>query len=296
MTRSLKHTLHRSLPFAAALLLGASATVGSLQQGGAMQAKPAQGKVQWIEGTMGGNIGVLTGEEGALVVDTYIAGGREPLVAAVTAAAEKGVRLVLNTHWHGDHTGNNAVWGDTATVLAHENVRVRLVAGGRNGEPADPATLPLVTYQDGVALHVAGEDVRVRHFANAHTDGDSVVWFETSKVLHTGDLFFRDRFPFVDLSSGGSVTGLIAAVRELLVGLDESWVVIPGHGPLAKKEDLSRYLAMLEETSGLVKEALEAGRTLDQMKEEGILAPWKDWSWQFVDSDRFLTTLVESLR
>ncbi len=294
-------TLHRSLPFGAALLLGAAIVHASRQQPAGMQAKPVQGKVHWIEGTMGGNIGVLAGEDGALVVDTYVPGAREALSAAVNAAAGKGVRLVLNTHWHGDHTGNNVVWGGAATVLAHENVRRRLAGdsaiGGSVEDRPEPLALPIVTFEDGVGLHVAGENVRVRHYAAAHTDGDSVVFFEGSKVVHMGDLYFNGRFPFIDLASGGSVEGMIAAVGEILDGedLEDGWILIPGHGPLAKKTDLERYHAMLQETSGLVREALATGKSLDEMKKEALLDAWKEWSWQFIDSNRYLEILVQGL-
>jgi glyoxylase-like metal-dependent hydrolase (beta-lactamase superfamily II) len=256
-----------------------------------MKAQPVQGKVQWIEGAMGGNIGLLAGDDGAFLIDTYVANQREELRKAVEAAAGKAPRIVLNTHWHPDHTGNNAVWGGTATVLAQENVRVRL--SGAGGGTA--AGLPIVTFDDGIGLHMNGEDIRVRHYAEAHTDGDSAVFFEGSKVLHTGDLFFNGRFPFIDLESGGSVEGMIAAVGELLEAIDSSWKVIPGHGPLATRADLEKYGKMLTETSDLVRKALAAGKNLEQIKKEDLLAPWKDWSWQFISSERFLETLVGDL-
>ncbi len=287
------------LPVSAALLLCGSAVYGWRQQPAGMQAQAVQGKVQWIEGTMGGNIGLLVGTDGAFVIDTYVANQRDALVAAVETAAGKAPRIVLNTHWHPDHTGNNPVWGGTSTVLAHENVRTRLLAstGAPGGAAAKPeaAGLPIVTFADGVGLHLAGEEVRVRHFADAHTDGDSAVFFDGSKVLHTGDIYFNGRFPFIDLASGGSVEGMIAAVGELLGAIDASWKVIPGHGPLATRADLEVYAKMLADTSGLVREALAAGKTLDKMKQEDLLAPWKAWSWQFITSDRFLETLVNGL-
>jgi glyoxylase-like metal-dependent hydrolase (beta-lactamase superfamily II) len=257
--------------------------------------------VSWLEGTKGGNIAISSGPHGAIVIDTYVPNAKEQLEKAVAdSVGELPVRLVLNTHWHGDHTGNNASYGKHATIVAHDNVRRRLLGdhsmGGRTAQGTLPAALPLVTFAEDLSFHLNGERVRIHHFPAAHTDGDSAAFFEGSKVLHTGDLFFNGLFPFIDLDSGGSVDGYVAAVEALLDELPGDWTVIPGHGPLASKTDLEFFLEMLQQTRGLVKESLEAGLKLEDMKAQDLLEPWKQWSWGFISVDSFLETLVRGLK
>jgi glyoxylase-like metal-dependent hydrolase (beta-lactamase superfamily II) len=156
----------------------------------------------------------------------------------------------------------------------------------------DPVGLPVITYADGLSVHFNGETIRVQHFPSAHTDGDSVVWFTGSNVLHMGDLLFNGMFPFVDIDSGGSVTGLTAAVGEILAELDDGLKIIAGHGELADRADLERYHEMLVDCQALVAEALVAGEDVDAMLEGGLLQEYESWSWGFIDTRRFLETLV----
>ena len=257
---------------------------------------PVAGPVHFLEGA-GGNIGVSSGADGVLIVDDQFAELAPKIQAALDklAGAGKGApRFVLNTHFHGDHTGSNAIFGRNAPIVAHENVRKRLLEGGGGNPPMEPAGLPIITYSDvnGLSLYFNGEEIRIRHFPHGHTDGDSVVWFSGSKVMHLGDLFFNGRFPFIDLDSGGSVEGMTKAVAYVLSSLEPGTAIIPGHGPLASRADLERYHAMLVGCQSLVKEALAAGDSVDQMVANGLLKDYESWSWAFIDTKKFLETLV----
>jgi glyoxylase-like metal-dependent hydrolase (beta-lactamase superfamily II) len=277
-----------------ALGLGAWSTTRQDPAQAEVRAHAAAGAVHMLEGA-GGNIGVSAGADGVLIVDDQFAQLAPKIQSALDAldGAGKGApRFVLNTHFHGDHTGSNAIFGRQGSIVAHENVRRRLQEGGGGNPPMEPAGLPIVTFAEGLSVHFNGEEVRVRHYPAAHTDGDSAVFFEGSKVAHLGDLFFNGRFPFVDLDSGGSVAGLTRAIESILAELPADAKVIPGHGPLASKGDLERYRDMLVKTQALVKEALAAGDGVQQMVSNGLLAEYESWSWAFVDTKKYLETLV----
>lgn len=264
---------------------------------------PAGGVVSMLEGA-GGNVGVSAGPDGVLMVDTQFPELHDKLMAAIAQLQQPGTpRFVLNTHWHYDHTGGNGEVGRApdgglgAVILAQDAVRERQMKG-RNGQPppAEHAALPVITYPDRITLHVNGEDVSVVHFPHAHTDGDSVLRFPVSKVAHLGDLFFHQRFPFVDLESGGDVVGLQRAVTRLAQEIPADWKIIPGHGPLATSEDLKTYVRMLDETIAAVRTALAAGKSRDEIVAAGVPEAWKDWGWQFVPAERWLETVHDSLK
>lgn len=259
-----------------------------------VRATVVAGSVHFLEG-QGGNIGASVGPDGVLIVDDQFAALAPKIQAALDrldGAGSGAPRYVLNTHFHGDHTGANPLFGRSAAIVAHDNVRKRLVAGGAGNAPMEPAGLPVVTFADGLSVHFNGEEIRMRHFPAAHTDGDSAVYFAGSKVAHLGDLFFNGRFPFVDLDSGGSVAGLTRAVESVLADLPEGSKIIPGHGPLATRADLERYRDMLVEAQQLVKEALAAGDDVPAMLSNGLLKAYDSWSWSFIDTKKFLETLV----
>jgi glyoxylase-like metal-dependent hydrolase (beta-lactamase superfamily II) len=258
------------------------------------------GTVYMLEG-MGGNIGVSVGEDGILIVDDQYAPLADKIKAALTGITEKPVKFVLNTHWHGDHTGGNAQFGETAPIIAHENVRKRLQSGGNIAlfkmevPPAPKAALPVITFQDKVTVHVNGEDIRAIHFPKGHTDGDIVVFFPQSNVVHMGDDFFAGMFPFIDLESGGSVEGLIEDIAQIIPMLPPNVKVIPGHGPLSTMDDLKKFEAMLRATSAAVAGAMKQGKTLDQMKQEKVLANYADWGKGFIKPEVFTEILYNDL-
>lgn len=251
----------------------------------------------------GGNVIASVGEDGVLLVDDDYAQYQPAYLEAVQALGAEGVRFLVNTHWHGDHTGGNAAWGESGSVImAHDNVRERLStrqeskSRGRVTEPSPRSAWPLVTYADSLALHVNGETVEVRHYPQGHTDGDSMVFFAEPNVVHTGDHFFKDRFPFVDMDSGGTVGGFIENIEALLARVDANTIVVPGHGGLSKREDLERYYGMLTETREEVRAMQAQGMDLEAMVAKGLDPKWESWGSGFITEEYWITFLVTSPR
>jgi len=264
------------------------------------------GNVYMLEGA-GGNIAASVGDDGILIVDTEYAPLADKILAALKgiAGADKPVRFVINTHYHGDHTDGNAAFAERgATIIATENLRKRLENGSTGGDggalkfqqpPQPKAALPVITYDDHIAVHFNGEEIRIFHFPAAHTDGDSVVYFSKSNVVHMGDEFIRYGFPFIDVNSGGSVQGMIAACERAAAEFPADVKVIPGHGALATMDDVREYTKMMKDTTAAVQDALLQHKTLEQMKSEKVLAPWQKYSGNFVNTDAFIETIYYSL-
>jgi len=261
------------------------------------------GSVYMLEGA-GGNIGASVGEDGIVIVDDQYAPLAEKIQAALKGVTDKPVRFVINTHYHGDHTGGNAYFQKQAPVIAHDNVRKRLETGGTAGnrgsiskvnQPAAKDALPILTFDHDITVHLNGEDIRALHFPSGHTDGDSIIFFPKSNVVHMGDDFVRYGFPFIDLSGGGSVKGMIAALQEVISKLPPDVKVIPGHGQISNLDEVREYTKMLVDTSAVVEKGVQQGKTLDQLKQEKVLEPWKKWSGDFVSSDVFIETLYNDL-
>src|ERR1043165_1052276 len=204
------------------------------------------GNVYMLEGA-GGNIGVSVGEDGILIVDDQFAPLADKIRASLKTLGQGKLRFILNTHWHGDHTGGNVVFGPEAPIIAHDNVRKRLSTEQHSDffketTPASPKeALPVITFDQALSVHFNGEEIRAIHFPHGHTDGDSVIFFTTSNVVHLGDDFFAGSFPFVDLSSGGDVEGYARNVEAVLAKVPAGAKIIPGHGPLATIEDLKKF-------------------------------------------------------
>jgi cyclase len=261
------------------------------------------GNVYMLEGA-GGNIGASVGEDGIVVVDDQYAPLADKIRAALKGITDKPIRFIINTHYHFDHTGGNALFQKDAPIIAHDNVRKRLEAGTSPGNygavsfPAKPSakeSLPILTFDHDVTVHLNGEDIRALHFPNGHTDGDSVIFFPRSNVVHMGDDFVTYGFPFVDLSGGGSVEGMIKAMEETVSKLPADVKVIPGHGPVSNLDDVRRYIAMLKDTKSVVEKGVKQGKTVDQLKQENVLAPWQKWSGDFITSEQWLITLYNDL-
>src|SRR5246127_4024048 len=264
------------------------------------------GNIYMLEGE-GGNIAASVGEDGIVIVDDQYA----PLADKIQVAlknlkiTDKPVRFVINTHYHGDHTGGNAPFASSgSTLIAQDNVRKRLETPGVAGngsslkmetKAAPKVALPVITFEHDVTVHLNGEDIRALHFPAGHTDGDSIIFFPKNNVVHMGDDFVRYGFPFIDVSSGGSVQGMIAAMEKATAQLPADVKVIPGHGQLSNLDDVRAFTTMLKETSAVVQKALDAHKTLEQMKQEKILEPWQKWSGDFVKTDAFIETLYNSL-
>lgn len=252
------------------------------------------GTVYMIDG-VGGNVGASAGPDGVILVDDDMEPVRESLRAAVAKLEGGELRFIINTHFHGDHVGNNEAFGDIATIIAHDNVRRRLTTpqerGGEVVEPLDPAGWPVVTFDRSVSVHFNGEEIRVVHVAAAHTDGDAVVYFSESNVLHAGDVLFSGRFPFVDLDHGGSVDGLVAALGWILEEFPEDARVIPGHGPLSTMDDVRASRDMIVATGDIVRGRMVAGKTLEEIQAEGLPAAYDSFDWRFISTDTWIETL-----
>ncbi|MGE5716360.1 MAG: MBL fold metallo-hydrolase [Acidobacteriota bacterium] len=257
----------------------------------------------WMLTGAGGNIGVSAGADGVFLVDDQYAPLTAKIKAALATISDKPVRFVLNTHWHGDHVGGNENLGKAGVVVvAHDNVRKRMSSEqfikvfNSKVPPSPAAALPLVTFADSISFHVNGDDVEAFHVPPAHTDGDSFVYFRKANVLHMGDTFFNGLYPFIDLSAGGSIAGMIGACDRGLSTGDASTKVIPGHGPAGSKADLKAFRDMLVASRDAVARLVKAGKTLDDVKAAKPTAALDEkWGKGFLKSDGWVSIVYADL-
>lgn len=246
----------------------------------------------------GGNIAIFTGPDGVVMVDDQYAPLSEKIEAAIEKITDQPVKYLLNTHWHGDHTGGNENFGNKgATIIAHDNVRERMskeqtMKAFSRTVPASPkAALPVLTFSDDMTLHINEEAILAIHVHNAHTDGDALMYFTESNVLHMGDTYFNGRFPFIDLSSNGSIDGIIKAANQALFIIDDDTKIIPGHGAMSNKKELMAYRDTLIGVRTKVKKAVDKGMTIEEIKAAKFLEGLDDWGSGFINGDRFLDIL-----
>ncbi|WP_260482165.1 MBL fold metallo-hydrolase [Sphingomicrobium flavum] len=243
----------------------------------------------------GGNIGVSYGEDGTILVDDQFAGLTDKIVAAVGTLSDEEIRFVFNTHYHGDHTGGNENLGNAgALIMAHDNVRARLVEALEDGD--GEGGLPVITFSDGVTLHWNGDEIHVMHVHNAHTDGDSIIHWKKANVVHMGDTYFKDAtWPYVDLAAGGSIDGVIATAKRVLDHSNSETVIIPGHGPVATQADLKTYHDMLVAIRGGVKAAIDEGHPLDHIQTMGLTDGYAVATDGFISPTKFIEAVYKSL-
>jgi cyclase len=250
----------------------------------------------------GGNIGLSYGEDGTILIDDQFAPLTPKIQKAVADLGAKPVKFLINTHWHYDHSGGNENLGKAgAIIMAHDNVRVRMAAGatvaGTVTPPAAKAALPVITYADGLKLHLNGEEVRVVHVPAAHTDGDSFIHWTKSNVIHMGDLFmFRISFPFVDVGSGGDVRGFVTAADKVLAIANDQTKIIPGHGAMATKADLQNHRNMVATVIAKVEAGIKAGKTLEQIKAEKPADGFGIDPAGFITADAFVEVAYSQLK
>jgi cyclase len=260
----------------------------------AIQSAPVHGAVHILTGN-GGNIAVSAGPDGLLMVDDKflnLAGDIQDALNDLANDAQLDVktpRFLINTHHHGDHTGSNSAWG-SSTIVAHDNVRKRLMDGD---SPMPSQGLPVVTYEEGLKLHFNGEAIHLIHVAAGHTDGDTLVHFIGSNVIHLGDLGFINRFPFIDLSGGGTVSGYIAGLNHALDLGDAETRYIPGHGDVSGAAEVRALRDMLIEGQKRVQKQIAAGQTASDMRQAGLLDDYGTWDWGFINREAMIQTLYD---
>ena len=252
----------------------------------------------------GGNMALSTGADGSVLVDTEYAPLNQKIVAAVKAAGGSDVKFVINTHYHGDHTGGNEPLGKAgALIIAQDNVRVRMsteqfmAAFNQKIPPAPAAALPKVTFPTRATFYWNGQKVNVFHVENAHTDGDSIIHFTNANVIHTGDTYVKDQYPLIDRSSKGSLDGFIKSSEAVLALADANTKIIPGHGALANKADLQRFHDMLVTVRGSLKTLIDQGKTEDQAVAAKPTAQLDEkWGKGFMKADDFVHMAYQSLK
>lgn len=251
----------------------------------------------------GGNIGLSVGEDGAFMIDDQFAELSEKILTAVAEITNKPVKFLVNTHSHGDHTGGNENIGNTGTVIvAHENVRKRLTkdqfqaAFNSTTSASAKVALPVVTFTKDITLHINNDKVFVFHVDPAHTDGDSMVQFKKANVLHMGDIFFNGFYPYIDVSSGGSIDGMIAASQRALKLTNDETKIIPGHGPLATKQNLEDYYKMLVAARDRIKPLVDQGKSRDEVIAAKPTAKLDEvWGKGFMTPDQFVGIVYDGM-
>ena len=248
----------------------------------------------------GGNIGVFIGDKGVFVIDDQFAHLSAKIENKIKELSDKPITFLVNTHHHGDHTGGNEYMANLgATIISHDNVRDRLATNSaREGKVLTQEALPVITFNDKLNLHFNGEQVFVFHVENAHTDGDVLLYFTESNVLHTGDNYFHGRYPYIDLESGGSVIGYINAVKRALIVIDDNTKIIPGHGDISNKKEYLNFLGMLESLKNSILKEIEKGKTEEQVAtNEDLTKTYDDldYSWGFINSEKIRRTFYKSL-
>lgn len=266
------------------------------------KSQKVSGSIDMLQGK-GGNIAVLSGKDGILMVDDDYKAMTESLKKVLDSyGGEKNLAYIVNTHWHGDHTQGNLELGKNGIIVAHENVR-KLLSEKQTipifnmvSEPYPKHALPSVTYEKILRLYINDETVLLKHFANGHTNGDSVVFFEKANVVHMGDHFFNGFFPFVDLDHGGNVLNMAKNIGLVLSEIKDDTKIIPGHGPLANKEELRAFKVMLEQTSAEVQAMIDKGYSLEKIQKEGLSEKWQSWGSGFLPEPVWMSIVYNSLK
>jgi glyoxylase-like metal-dependent hydrolase (beta-lactamase superfamily II) len=236
----------------------------------------------------GGNIGLSVGPDGVLIIDAKMASFADKIKAAIKQVGGGSPRFILDTHWHNDHVNGHPEFRQDATIIAHDNVRKRII------EDKSEEYWPIVTFDQSLSIHLNGEEIRALHYPAGHTDGDVVIYFVSSNVVHMGDLFFSGYLPYVDLDSGGTVQGYMKNVKSILDEIPEDVRIIPGHGPVSSKDDLRTYYRSMTETVSLIREQMQAGKSLEEIQEAGLPDEWDEGAWFLIPSRRWIEIVYKS--
>jgi glyoxylase-like metal-dependent hydrolase (beta-lactamase superfamily II) len=255
-----------------------------------------------VGGFTGGNIGLSVGDDGVVMIDDSMPPLLAKMKAAIAKVTDKPVDFLINTHVHGDHTGNNKSMGENGTrIVAHDNLRINMLVKGlqtsEGKKPMPKAALPVITFSHAMSFHLNGEDARIFHVEKAHTDGDAVIHYKNANVIHTGDTFFNGMFPYIDLNNGGSVNGYIAAQEKIISIANADTKIIPGHGPLSSVKELKMSLAMLKDSKNLIAKMIKAGKTEDQVVSDNPLKGYHEqWNWGFITTEKMTRQVYKSLK
>ncbi|MEH6588520.1 MAG: MBL fold metallo-hydrolase [Halioglobus sp.] len=298
--------MNKTLPVIAGLTMTLAASLCYSQTDDApkVTVTPIKGPLYMFDGS-GGNVVASIGDDGVLLIDADYAPWVDAHAAAIEALKPNAAapRFLLNTHWHGDHVGGNEHWGQQGTVImAHENIyqrmstRQEMKALNRVVEPSPAAALPVVTYEDSIAVRFNGDVIQVQHFPTGHTDGDSVVFFTQQNVVHIGDHVFENAFPFVDIGSGGNVFGYLSNVEKVLEMIDDQTIIVPGHGTsLLSKQDLQVWVDKLKSSVSRVAALLQSGKTVDEIAEMGLGADYESFGQGFIKEPMWIGFIAGSL-
>ena len=255
--------------------------------------------LEGVNGFAGGNIGVSIGDDGILIIDDQFSEMNEKINTALADLKPGKPKFVLNTHWHGDHTGSNIHFSTDATIIAHDNVRKRLMQEQSNMFGTSPASpkeaLPVITFDQSLTIHFNDETIKVLHLPNGHTDGDSIIYFTESNVVHMGDHYFNGIFPFIDINSGGNVLSFAKNVKKTIDSIADDVKIIPGHGPLSNKQELITYYKMLQDSIQLVQQKIDKGMTQEEILENGLPDNLKAWETGFIKADTWLSFIYRSI-
>jgi len=258
--------------------------------------------ISGVGGFTGGNIGLSIGEDGVVMIDDSMPPLHEKMKKAIASITDKPVDFLINTHVHGDHTGNNENMGKVGTrIVAHENLRINMLTKGiatpKGRVKAPKYALPVITFSHSMSFHLNGEDAKIFHVEHAHTDGDAVIHYQNANVIHTGDIFFNGMFPYIDIDNGGSVDGYIRAQEKVLSLSDENTKIIPGHGPLASMTDLQAAVDMLKDVKSIMMKTIKSGKSEEDVVKMNPLKKYHDkWNWGFITTERMTRQVYKSLK
>lgn len=258
-------------------------------------------KIYVLKG-IGGNVGIFVGSEEVFMIDDKFANVTPQILAAVKKITPKPVSYLINTHWHGDHTGGNEnMHKQGAVIISHENVRLRMnsenTVRGKVKPPAPKGALPVITFEKDIMFHLDGEDILAYHVHNAHTDGDAHIFFTNSNVIHMGDTYFQGKFPYIDLDSGGSIDGYIESANKVIRLADDDTVIIPGHMNVSNKKELIEFRDMLVDLRDKISHEIEVGKGLEDVKNDTSLTKdyEKQYNWNFINAEKIRITIYNSL-
>ncbi|MGX5175525.1 MBL fold metallo-hydrolase [Aliikangiella sp. IMCC44653] len=267
----------------------------------ALEVTPGLHMLIGVGGFTGGNIGLSSGVDGVVMIDDSMPPLLDSMQEAIKSVTDKPVDFLINTHVHGDHTGNNAAMGKAGThIVAHENLRKHLLNKGittsEGNKPAPKSALPVITFAQEMSFHLNGDEAHLFHVSHAHTDGDAVIHFKKANVIHTGDTFFNGLFPYIDADSGGSLDGYIAAQNKILAIANPKTKIIPGHGPLATAKDLQASVDMLVDCKAIVKRLVDSGKSEAEILALDPLKKYTDkWSWGFITTEKMTKQIYRGL-